>query len=117
MVITRTLRLKVQPEAYAWLAAAAREVNRVWNWCNEVSQDAADRTKRGFGGTDDAGQPMRGAHAVAGFELVYLTAGASEVFDHIGSDTVQCVAKEFPRKLAQAKKGCVRGIVSARPEA
>jgi hypothetical protein len=37
----RTLRLKVKSEAYPWLNAAAVEVNRVWNYANEVSAKAA----------------------------------------------------------------------------
>jgi hypothetical protein len=32
----RTLRLKVKSEAYAWLSAAAIEVNTVWNFANET---------------------------------------------------------------------------------
>jgi hypothetical protein len=30
---TRTLRLKVRRQAYAWLNAAALEVNTVFNYC------------------------------------------------------------------------------------
>jgi hypothetical protein len=41
---TRTLRLKVRTEAYAWLNAAAVEVNEVFNYCNETSLKAATRT-------------------------------------------------------------------------
>src|ERR1700692_3106846 len=41
---TRTLRLKVRSEAYAWLNAAALEVNEVFNYCNETSYKAATRT-------------------------------------------------------------------------
>jgi hypothetical protein len=37
----RTLRLKVKPQSYAWLNAAAIEVNQVWNYANEVSVKAA----------------------------------------------------------------------------
>jgi len=33
----RTLRLKVKAEGYAWLNAAAVEVNQVWNFANETS--------------------------------------------------------------------------------
>jgi hypothetical protein len=33
----RTLRLKVKPEGYAWLNAAAIEVNQVWNFSNAAS--------------------------------------------------------------------------------
>jgi hypothetical protein len=77
MPIIRTFKFKVQADDYAWLNAAAREVNTVWNWCNEVSQDAANQTKRSFGGTDGSGRPMRGAHAVTGIELCSLSAGAT----------------------------------------
>jgi len=34
----RTLRLKVKTESYAWLNAAAVEVNHVWNWANATLQ-------------------------------------------------------------------------------
>src|SRR5580658_7063133 len=40
----RTLRLKVRREAYAWLNAAAVEVNEVFNYCNETSLEAATGT-------------------------------------------------------------------------
>ena len=101
--VTRTLRLKVKPEAYAWLNEAAREVNAVWNFCKGAAWDMTD-PRRGHGGTDGSGQPMRGAHAPAGFDLVYLVKGAGELFDHIGFDTCSAVALEYPRKLAQAKE-------------
>jgi hypothetical protein len=41
IVVTRTLRLKVRPDSYPWLEAAAIEVTQVWNWCNEISSKAA----------------------------------------------------------------------------
>ena len=37
----RTLRLKVKAEGYAWLNAAAIEVNHVWNFANATSYKAA----------------------------------------------------------------------------
>jgi hypothetical protein len=37
----RTLRLKVKAEGYAWLNAAAIEVNQVWNFANASSYKAA----------------------------------------------------------------------------
>jgi len=58
----RTLRLKVKSEAYAWLNAAAIEVNTVWNFANETSYRAA----RPFAG------PSRWLSA---FDLDKLTAG------------------------------------------
>jgi putative transposase len=72
---TRTLRLKVRREAYAWLGAAAIEVNEVFNYCNETSYKAATRTdkKRKW---------------LSGFDLCNLTAGATRYFDKIGADTI-----------------------------
>jgi hypothetical protein len=39
----RTLRLKVKREGYAWLNAAAIEVNQVFNWANQMSREAHAR--------------------------------------------------------------------------
>ncbi len=59
----RTLRLKVKSEAYAWLNAAAIEVNQVWNFANETSARAA--------------RPFVGASRwLTAFDLDKLTAGA-----------------------------------------
>ena len=44
LTFTRPLRLKLGAEAYAWLNAAAIEVNEVFNYCNETSYQAATRT-------------------------------------------------------------------------
>ncbi|HEX2789373.1 MAG TPA: hypothetical protein VHN17_03010, partial [Steroidobacteraceae bacterium] len=68
---TRTLRLKVRAEAYAWLNAAAVEVNEVFNYCNDTSIRAATRT-------DTRRKWM------TGFDLCSLTAGASQYFGKIG---------------------------------
>jgi hypothetical protein len=87
----RTLRLKVKAESYPWLNAAAAEVNQVWNWCNETSYKAA----RPFAG------PGRW---LTGFDLDKLAAGASECFEHIGSDTIQRVNAEFALRRRQAEK-------------
>jgi len=58
----RTLRLRVKAEGYAWLNAAAIEVNQVWNFANANSYKAA----RPF-----AGQPKW----LTAFDLDKLTAG------------------------------------------
>ncbi len=39
--VIRTLRFKLRREGYAWLEAAAVEVNQAWDWSNEVSYKAA----------------------------------------------------------------------------
>ena len=95
----RTLRLKVKPEGYKWLNAAAIEVNRVWNYANEVSYKAA----RPFAGS---------GRRLSAFDLDKLTAGAALVFDHIGSETIQRVNAEFAARRTQFKKAKLRWRVS-----
>jgi putative transposase len=43
-LFTRTLKLKVRPDSYGWLSAAATEVNYVFNYCNQTSWQTATRT-------------------------------------------------------------------------
>jgi len=95
----RTLRLKVKSESYAWLNAAAIEVNQVWNYANEVSAKAA----RPFAG------PKKWLSA---FDLNNLTAGATEYFEYIGSDTIQRVNAEFATRRKQFKKIKLRWRIS-----
>lgn len=87
----RTLRLKVKSDAYTWLNAAATEVNQVWNFANETSAKAA----RPF-----AGPPKW----LSGYDLDKLTAGATDCFGRIGSDTIQRVNAEFATRRRQFKK-------------
>jgi putative transposase len=96
----RTLRLKVKREGYAWLNAAAIEINQVWNFSNAASYKAA----RPF-----AGQPRY----LSAFDLDKLTAGATECFEHIGSDTIQRVNAELATRRKQFKKAKLRWRVSA----
>jgi putative transposase len=95
----RTLRLKVRPESYGWLNAAAIEVNQTYNFCNEASYAAATRTdlKRKW---------------LTGFDLCTLTAGATEYFQRIGADTIQRVCVEYARKRAGAKRPKLRWRIS-----
>ncbi len=96
---TRTLRLKVRREAYAWLNAAAVEVNEVFNYCNETSLKAATRTdlKRMW---------------MSGFDLCNLTAGATQYFDKIGADTIQAVCTHYAQKRRAAGRLKLRWRVS-----
>jgi putative transposase len=93
------LRLKVKPESYAWLNEAAIEVNRVLNYSNEVSAKAA----RPF-----AGPPKW----LSGYDLDKLTAGATEYFEHIGSDTIQRINAEIATRRRQFKKVKLRWRIS-----
>jgi putative transposase len=96
---TRTLRLKVRPESYGWLSAAATEVNQTFNFCNEASWLAATRTdsKRKW---------------FSGFDLCSLTAGAAQLFERIGADTIQRVCVEYAQKRTAAKRQKLRWRVS-----
>ncbi len=97
--LVRTLRLKVKSESYPWLNAAASEVNQIWNYANEVSARAA--------------RPFAGAPKwLSAYDLDKLTAGASEYFEHLGSDTIQRVNAEFARRRQQFRKAKLRWRVS-----
>jgi putative transposase len=96
---TRTLRLKVKSEAYGWLNAAAVEVNHVWNYANATSYKAA----RPFSGS---------AKWLSAYDLDKLTAGATECFERIGSETIQRVNAEFATRRRQFKKAKLRWRVS-----
>jgi hypothetical protein len=74
-------------------------VNQVWNYANEVSARAA----RPFAGA---------ARYLSGYDLDKLTAGATEYFGHIGSETIQRVNAEFATRRKQVKKTKLRWRVS-----
>jgi IS605 OrfB family transposase len=95
----RTLRLKVKSEAYAWLNAAATDVNQVWNFANAASHKAA----RPFVGP---------AKWLSAYDLDKLTAGASQYFEYIGSETIQRVNAEFATRRKQFKKAKLRWRIS-----
>jgi putative transposase len=99
----RTLRLKVRREAYAWLNAAAMEVNEVFNFCNEFSLKTATRsdTKRKW---------------LTGFDLCKRTAGASPYFDKIGADTIQSICTHYAQKRQAARRLKLRWRVSRGPK-
>ena len=102
LLFTRTLRLKVRAEAYAWLNAAAVEVNEVFNYCNETSLKAATRT--------DKKQKW-----MSGFDLCNLSAGASEYFDKIGANTIQSICIHYAQKRQAARRLKLRWRVSRGP--
>ena len=100
---TRTLRLKVRPETYGWLSAAAVEVNQVFNFCNETSLLAATRTdlKRKW---------------LTDFDLCNLTSGSARYFERIGADTIQRICVEYAQKSVRPRSyaACVGVSVVAR---
>jgi hypothetical protein len=101
IMITRTIKLKVYPDDHAWLNGAAREVNRVFNYCNEVSAQQAAYYR--------LGSPRKW---LSGFDLCSLTAGYSEFCEFIGADTIQKVCTEYAIKRAAAGKSRLSWRVS-----
>jgi putative transposase len=95
----RTLRFKVRPESYAWLNAAAIEVNGVFNYCNEISWATATRTDRK-------------RKWLSGYDLCNLTAGASPYFQRIGADTIQRICVEYAQRRVAARRLKLRWRVS-----
>jgi hypothetical protein len=82
--------LKVRAEAYTWLNAAAIE---------ETSYVAATRTDRK-------------RKWMSGFDLCYLTAGATKYFERIGADTIQSVCTHYAQKRQAARRVKLRWRVS-----
>jgi len=95
-LFTRTLRLKVRPESYAWLNMAALEVNSVWNFANERASTALGNLGKWL----------------SGFDLNNQTSGATEYMKYIGADTIQRVNGEYAAKRNAARKQKLRWRVS-----
>ena len=97
MDCTKTLRLRIKDKHARALAAMAREVNQVWNFCNETSHRAV-RERRQW---------------LSGYDLQKLTNGFSKCEGiHIGSPTVQQVCEDYAKARKQFKKAKLRWRVS-----
>lgn len=95
----RTLRLKIKPDAYRWLNAAAIEVNQVWNWAAEHSRSRI----------------LNGCRPPSGFDLNMVSSGCTKCFRKIGSDTIQLVNQEYASKRRIAARNKLRWRVSHGP--
>ena len=97
MDCTKTLRLRIKDKHARVLAAMAREVNQVWNFCNETSHRAI-RERRQW---------------LSGYDLQKLTNGFSKCEGvQIGSPTVQQVCEDYAKARKQFKKARLRWRVS-----
>lgn len=85
---TRTLRFRVKDKHAAFLSAQAREVNFVWNYCNETALRILDREGRFCSNVD----------------LDKLTAGATKEGLSLHSQTVQAISAELVTRRKQFKK-------------
>ena len=97
MDCTKTLRLRIKDKHAKVLSAMAREVNQVWNFCNETSHRA-----------------IRERHQwLSGYDLQKLTNGFSKCDGvQIGSPTVQQVCEDYAKARKQFKKAKLRWRVS-----
>ena len=97
MEMTKTLKLRIKDKHARVLSAMAREVNTVWNFCNETShRSIRERFKW-----------------PSAYDLQKLTAGYSKCEGvQIGSATAQLVCEEYALRRRQFKKTKLRWRVS-----
>ena len=95
--IVKTLKLRVKDKHQAVLSSMAREVNTVWNFCNETSSKAV-REHHKF---------------LSGFDLQKLTDGFSKCDGiAIGSATTQQVCEQYATRRRQFKRARLNWRVS-----
>jgi len=97
MNCAKTLRLRIKDKHHKVLSAMARQVNQVFNFCNETSYRA-----------------IRERHQwLSGYDLQKLTNGFSKCDGVlIGSPTVQQVCEDYAKARRQSKKVKLRWRVS-----
>jgi putative transposase len=106
MEIVKTLKLRIKDKHAKAMLAMARDVNTVWNFCNETQYRSLRRYCN------------RPKVWLSGFDLQKLTAGFSKC-DGIAVDsrTVQETCKEFATRIRQFKRPKLNWRVSARKSA
>ena len=97
MKTLKTLQLRIKDKHSKVLVAMAREVNQVFNFCNETSSRAIRER----------------CHWLSGYDLQKLTAGYSKCEGvTVGSGTVQLVCAEYATRRKQFKKARLNWRVS-----
>lgn len=103
MEITKTLKLRIKDKHAKTMLAMARDVNQVWNYCNETQF----KSLRNY-----CNRPKRWLSA---FDLQKLTDGFSKCEGvSIGSATHQQVCVEYATRLKQFKRQRLKWRVSDR---
>ena len=96
-MLIKTLKLRIKDKHARVLSAMAREVNTVWNFCNETSHRAIRERYKWL----------------SAYDLQKLTAGYSKCDDvQVGSATAQLVCEEYAKVRKQFKKNKLRWRVS-----
>jgi hypothetical protein len=82
------LRLRLKDKHAQFLGALAREVNFVWNYCNELQITMFNRERR----------------FLSGYDFAKFTRGATKEGLHLHSQTVQAIAEEYATRRRQFRK-------------
>lgn len=93
---TRVLRLRLKDKHAAALQAMARDVNFVWNFCNDLSFKVWQRERR----------------FLSEYDIDKYTAGATKEGLNLHSTTVQAISKELVTRRVQHRKVKLRWRVS-----
>jgi putative transposase len=85
---TKVLRLRLKDKHAKFLSDLAREVNFVWNYCNELQVTMFNRERR----------------FLSGYDFAKFTRGATKEGLHLHSQTVQAIAEEYATRRRQCRK-------------
>src|SRR5216683_5318911 len=85
---TKVLRLRLKDKHAKFLGDLAREVNFVWNYCNDLQITMFNRERR----------------FLSGYDFATFTRGATKEGLHLHSQTVQAIAEEYATRRRQSKK-------------
>jgi IS605 OrfB family transposase len=96
---TRVLRLRIKDRHDAYLNTLSREVNFVWNFCNEHSMKVLQRERR----------------FCSAYDLHPYLKGAANEGLSLHSQTLQAIAEEYVTRRRQFKKTKLRWRVSTGP--
>jgi putative transposase len=84
----KVLRLRLKDKHAKFLRDLAREVNFVWNYCNELQITMFNRERR----------------FLSGYDFAQFTRGATKEGLHLHSQTVQAIAEEYATRRRQFRK-------------
>jgi putative transposase len=85
---SKVLRLRLKDKHAKFLGDLAREVNFVWNYCNELQITMFNRERR----------------FLSGYDFAKFTRGATKEGLHLHSQTVQAIAEEYATRRRQCRK-------------
>ncbi len=85
---TKVLRLRLKDKHAKFLSDLAREVNFVWNYCNDLQITMFNRERR----------------FLSGYDFAKFTRGATKEGLRLHSQTVQAIAEEYATRRRQCRK-------------